>query len=244
MKKYIFNLLLIAWAVLISFQGFSQVPEKYVKIAIAPDHTDWTYRTGEKVRFSVAVTKNSELLQNVKIKYEFGPEMMVPLKRDSAILKNGQLQIDGGTMNQPGFLRLKVKAEVEGSTYENLATASFDPELIKPTTELPADFVQFWDNAKAEVAKVPMDIRLTLLPERCTSSVNVYQVNIQSYRRTRLYGVVCIPKKEGKIPGYTESAWSRGPSVSWRHCVGGKGFYFARNRYSWCSGNHGSRSIY
>ena len=42
---------------------------------------------------------------------------------------------------------------------------------------------------------------MTLLPERCTENVNVYQVNIQNYRPgTRLYGILCIPKKEGKYP--------------------------------------------
>jgi cephalosporin-C deacetylase-like acetyl esterase len=66
---------------------------------------------------------------------------------------------------------------------------------------LPADFVQFWDKAKADAAKVPMDVKLTLLPDRCTEKVNVYQANVQNYRvGTRLYGILCVPKKAGKYP--------------------------------------------
>jgi cephalosporin-C deacetylase-like acetyl esterase len=46
-----------------------------------------------------------------------------------------------------------------------------------------------------------MDARMTLLPERCTENVNVYHVNLQNYRiGTRLYGILCVPKKEGKYP--------------------------------------------
>ena len=46
-----------------------------------------------------------------------------------------------------------------------------------------------------------MDARMTLMPERCTENVNVYHVNLQNYRlNTRLYGILCVPKKEGKYP--------------------------------------------
>lgn len=180
---------------------FAQPVQKLVKIVIAPDHANWVYKPGEVVRFQVSVTKNSELVPNVKIKYEVGPEMMSPVKRDSVMLKDGEFKIDGGSMKVAGFLRCKVSAEIDGIKYDNLATAAFAPEQIKPTTELPADFVQFWEKAKAEAAQVPMDVKLTLLPERCTEKVNVYQANIQNYRvGMRLYGILCMPKKPGKYP--------------------------------------------
>jgi cephalosporin-C deacetylase len=188
------------FASLVFFQAAAQPAEKLVKIAIAPDHSDWIYKTGEQVKFQVTVTKNSEPLQ-LKVWYEVGPEKMVAVKSDWAALKNGQLQIDGGTMKTPGFLRCKVVAEVDGIKYEGLATAAFNQEEIKPTTEFPADFALFWDNAKAEAAKIPMDVKMTLLPDRCTEKVNVYQANIQNYKiGSRLYGILCVPKKEGKYP--------------------------------------------
>jgi len=187
---------------LLSFFFVSAQPvEKLVKVVVTPDHTNWVYKPGEKANFQVTVMKNSELLQNVKIKYEFGAEMMTPTKRDSVVSKDGQFKIDGGTMKEPGFLRCKVSVVVDGVRYENLATAAYSPEQIKPITELPADFVQFWDNAKAEASTVPMDAKMTLLADRCTEKVNVYHVNIQNYRvGTRLYGILCRPKKAGKYP--------------------------------------------
>lgn len=179
----------------------AQPVEKLVKVVVAPDHANWLYKPGEAASFQVRVTKNSEVLPNVKIKYEVGLEQMVPTKRDSAVLKDGQFRIEGGTLKEAGFLRCKVSVVVDGVRYENLATAAYVPEQIKPTTELPADFVQFWDKAKAEAAKVPMDVKLTLLPDRCTEKVNVYQANVQNYRYgMRLYGILCVPKKAGKYP--------------------------------------------
>ncbi len=193
--------LFLLGALLCAFVLSAQPVEKLVKIAVAPDHANWVYKTGEKVNFQVTVMRNSEPIANVKIKYEFGPEMMTPTKRDSAVLKEGQFRIDAGSMKEPGFLRCKVSAVVDGVRYENLATAAYSPDQIKPTTTMPADFVQFWESAKAEAAKVPMDVKLTLLPDRCTEKVNVYQANIQNYRvGTRLYGILCVPKKAGKYP--------------------------------------------
>ena len=186
---------------LISVSLQAQPIEKLVKVAIAPDHSDWVYSKGENVKFKVTVTKNSELLQNVKIKYEVGPEMMTPTIKDSSVLKDGMLVVAGGTLKEAGFLRCKVVAEYDGIKYEGLATAAFNPELIKPTVEYPADFIQFWDKAKNDLAAVPMDVKLTLLPERCTELTNVYQANIQNYKPgMRLYGIVSIPKKPGKYP--------------------------------------------
>jgi cephalosporin-C deacetylase-like acetyl esterase len=46
-----------------------------------------------------------------------------------------------------------------------------------------------------------MDAKMTLMPERCTEKTNVYHVNLQNYRLgSRLYGLLCVPKKEGKYP--------------------------------------------
>lgn len=181
--------------------SLAQPVEQIVKIIVAPDHDDWLYRTGEKVKFSVSVIQYGNLLKNVKLKYELGPEKMPAEKSESLILSDGKLVIEGGTMKTPGFYRCVVMAEVNGKTYRNLATVGFDPGKIKPSAVSPSDFVQFWDKAKSDLAQIPMDARMTLLPERCTEKVNVYHVNLQNYRPgSRLYGILCVPKKEGKYP--------------------------------------------
>jgi cephalosporin-C deacetylase len=175
--------------------------EKMVKVAIAPDHTNWTYKPGELVKFIVQVTRNSEPLQNVRIRYEIGPEVMPPEKKDSLQLKDGSLIIEGGTLKEPGFLRCTVVADVDGYKYRGLATVGFSPELIKPTTEVPADFNQFWEKAISDVASLPLNPKLVLLPERCTEKVNVYQASIEYFKPgTRLFGILCVPKKRGKYP--------------------------------------------
>jgi cephalosporin-C deacetylase len=195
--KVFFTLtLLVCWAVL-----SAQPVEKLVKVVISPDHGDWLYKPGENVKFRINVLKNSEPVKNITIRYEYGPEMMTPSKRDSAMLKEGPCLVEAGSLKEAGFLRCKASVMVDGVRYENLATAAFSPDQIKPTTEVPADFERFWNDAKTEATKVPLDAKMILLPERCTEKVNVYHASVQNYKTgMRLYGILSIPKKPGKYP--------------------------------------------
>jgi cephalosporin-C deacetylase-like acetyl esterase len=178
----------------------AQQQERYVKVNVAPDHGDWLYKPGDKVKFDVQVTKNDVLLQNVRIRYEVSADMMPPVKQDSLVLKNGTFTVDGGTMEKAGFLRCRVWAEYQDKTYEGMATAGFSPTAIQPVVTLPDDFVAFWKKGMEELAKIPLNARLTLVPERCTDKVNVYHVSLWNYGNARLYGMLCVPKAPGKYP--------------------------------------------
>jgi cephalosporin-C deacetylase len=185
----------------ISKHNFAQPLERLVKVIVAADHSDWTYKKGEKVKFTLSVFKNGNLVKDAKVRYEIGPEKQTPIKKETITLATGTQTIDAGTMEVPGFLRCIAIAEVDNKEYRNLSTAGFDPLQINPTVENPTDFDDFWNNALVDLAKVPMDAKMTLIPERCTEKVNVYQVNLQNYKvGTRLYGILCVPKKEGKYP--------------------------------------------
>src|SRR5437899_2146663 len=84
-----------------------------VKVVIGPDHTNWVYKRGEKAQFHVTIMLFGNALNDVPISYEIGPERMKPVKKDSLVLKKGTIDVDGGTMNVPGFLRCRVVAKVD-----------------------------------------------------------------------------------------------------------------------------------
>ena len=66
---------------------------------------------------------------------------------------------------------------------------------------MPDDFMSFWQKAMSDNTKVPMDVKMELMPNRCNDKVNVYQVNLQNWKTgMRLYGVLCVPKAPGKCP--------------------------------------------
>lgn len=199
----IVNGMIIVLAMWISIPSWSQPVERLIKLHVSPDHADWTYKPGEKVFYTVSVTQNEVLVPNCMIYYEIGPEKMTPVKKDSIKLTSGTTRIDGGTLTAAGFTRCVVTTRMDGKVYRGLATAGFNPGELQPAIKYPSDFMNFWNTAKEELAKLPLDARMTLLPERCTEKTNVYQVNLQNYRdgsSVRLYGILCVPKKEGKYP--------------------------------------------
>src|SRR3990170_7084539 len=145
-----------------------------IKIIVAPDHTDWTYKVNEKVKFNISVLQDGNPVKGVKLFYQTGLEKMEPTKRDSVVLASGITTIDAGTLKSSGFLRCVATVKINGKEYRGLGTAGFDPLAIEPTVDNPDNFVQFWEQAKLEASKIPMDAKMTLLPERCNEKVNVY----------------------------------------------------------------------
>jgi len=187
-------------SIALSLNALSQPATSLVKVIVSPDHKDWTYKLNEEVKFSVQVLKYGNLLENVTIDYETGPEALPNVKKEGVVLKNGKTEFTG-TMKVPGFYRVRVFAVVDGKRYEGLATAGFEPEKIQPTVKDPADFDTFWANAIAEARKISLDPRITLMPERCTSDANVYQISFQNETiGSRIYGILSMPKKSGKYP--------------------------------------------
>jgi cephalosporin-C deacetylase len=196
MKRLLLQSIFISF----SFITFSQPPATLIKVIVSPNHKDWTYKVNEEAKFSVQVLQYGNLLENVNVDYETGPEMLPDLKKEGVILKNGKIELTG-TMKSPGFYRVKVTAIVDGKRYEGLASAGFEPEKIQPTVKDPADFDSFWNNAISEARKINLDPIITLMPERCTSEANVYHISFQNEAiGSRIYGIMAVPKKPGRYP--------------------------------------------
>lgn len=185
---------------LLSFSLFAQERVGTVQVRVSTDRADWLYEPGQPVRFRIAVVQDGHPLSGAKVTYRIGPEMLPPKIDQSATLTGEGLTVDGGTMNEPGFLRCIVTVEHKGRTYRGLATAAFRPDLIKPTQQDPADFEEFWNAGKAALAKLPVDARVTPLPEYGNASADCYHVNLQNVGPSRFYGVLCEPKAPGKYP--------------------------------------------
>lgn len=176
-----------------------------IQVRIAPDHRDWTYRPGEPAKFRIMVTADNTPVDNATVTWSVGPEMM-PVTKQTALVPLDGLVVDGGTLDTGGFIRCKASVEFAGRTYSGAATAAFAPETIRPFQTEPADFDAFWQKGKEALAAIPLEARLTLLPDACTDTVNVYHVNFrtlgQAWNPTppRIYGILCEPKAPGKYP--------------------------------------------
>ena len=196
------------------------------QIRVAPDRDDWTYELNQPARFQIAVTLNNRPVAGLPLKYACGPEMLAPTVEKTATSSAAPLTIEAGTMKEPGFLRCVVTMEKNGANYRGVATAGFRPEQIKPTVKDPADFDKFWADSLAQLANLPVDSKMELLPALSTPKADVYHVNFQniglgSSRTSRLYGILAVPKATApdqkfpamlRVPGagvrpYTGQVW-------------------------------------
>ena len=105
MKKIsiLFITLLCVWA------ASAQIRGDEIRVVVSPNHADWVYRLNEKSTFNIQIWKAQNLLSNVTVDYELGPEMYPVETRKGVLLKDGTLKL-GASMKTPGFLRCKVKA--------------------------------------------------------------------------------------------------------------------------------------
>lgn len=178
----------------------AQIRGNEIRVMVSPDRADWKYGLNEKCTFTVRVLKAQNLLPGVTVDYELGPEMYPIETKTGVVLKDGKLTLKG-TMKTPGFLRCKVKAHVDGRTYEGLATAAYAPEELRPVSQLPDDFLKFWETTLANARQTPLNPTMTLLPERCTETSNVYEVSFQTKAwGGRMFGILSVPKAEGTYP--------------------------------------------
>lgn len=176
----------------------AQIRGNNIVVTVTPDHQDWNYRIGEKANFTVNVRKSGTLLNQVKVDYEAGPAMFPEVKK-STTLKDGTMKWCG-SLNRPGFYRLKVIAHVDGKDYEGLCTAGFSPEKIQPFAQEPKDFDAFWKKALDEARQNDLNPTKVLLPERCTKDKNVYEISYNNNRwGSKMYGILSVPVKKVSI---------------------------------------------
>jgi len=176
-----------------------------VRVSVVPERADWMYAIGTPSRFRVAITRDGHALAGTALRYACGPEMMPPAVEKTATLPADGLVIDGGTLKEPGFLRCTVTTTVGGREYRSVGTAAYAPERIAPAVENPADFDAFWARAKEDLAKLPIDARLTPKPDLSTAKADVYQISLQNVGydaagSSRFYGILAVPTAEGKFP--------------------------------------------
>ena len=164
-----------------------------------PNHADWIYKTGEKATVEVQFYKYGIPQDGVTVSYEIGGDMMPAETSGSVTLKQGKAVIPIGTMKEPGFRDCRMTATVDGKSYKHHVKVGFSPENIKPYTQMPKDFNEFWDNNKAEAAKYPLTYTKELAKEYCTDKVDCYLIKLMLNNRGQsIYGYLFYPKNAAK----------------------------------------------
>ena len=198
MRKFLYGILLLCT---VATTAYAQPSQSLYTVTVEPDHADWLYNVGEDATFKIYVLKNKVPLKDITVECEYGPEMMPATTKQTLTITDAPAEIKVPGMKTPGFQTVKATFKHEGRTYSSYTNIGYEPEKIKPTTELPPEFDYFWNKTKAEARNVPLEPMMTLMPDLCTSTVNVYHVRFQNNAPgSYIYGMLCIPKGDGKYP--------------------------------------------
>jgi len=141
-------------------------------------------------------------------------------KGDKVLDKSQNVKIDRNSNDsydfhipdlKPGFYKINFMINV--SDYDDTTRRAFGirPEEIISEHPKPADFDQFWQKAKDDLAKVKPDFKVTPMPKMDTKDRRVFEIQMQSLDNYTIRGWLTIPKVKNKnikfsvllgLPGY------------------------------------------
>jgi cephalosporin-C deacetylase-like acetyl esterase len=163
--------------------------------------------------FSVKNTLNND--QNGSVSYlvttEKG-EKITSKKINVKIGKNSAENYDFSIPDlQTGFYKINFMINV--SDYDDTTRRAFGirPKEIQSAYPRPADFDEFWQKTKDELAKVKPDFKITPLPKMNTENREVFEIQMRSLDNYLIKGYMTVPKTKNKnrkfsvllgLPGY------------------------------------------
>lgn len=186
----------------VSALALAQPSRKFVEVYAEPDHSDWVYQLGQKAQVKFFAVCQNVILKDVEFEYSYGPDKLAAVYEGTAKTdRNGFATVKIPGARKPGFVTVNVKMSLEGESYSGRVNLAYEPEKIQTTVTLPDDFTEYWENAKAAAAKVPMNPRVRYCEEESNERVAVYYVSLQAVRPgTHVYGVLTVPRTEGRKP--------------------------------------------
>lgn len=113
----------------------------------------------------------------------------------------------------PGFYRCSV---VDDGNVIKTFNIGYEPENVVSLPDYQADFKEFWDKARAELATVAPQYTLKEIPEKSGKKRKIYEVTMHSLGDEVIKGEIAIPVKKGKYPaqifyqGYGSKPWMVG----------------------------------
>ncbi len=179
MRIFLFTIL---FGLMLSFSADAQDFEVYTDRPLAD------YKAGETITFIVDTDRRGEI------------EYTISYNLRTAPILEGTKEHYGGTseitftLNQPGFITFEAQL---GSRYQAVG-ASVSKEDVRALSAEPADFDEFWDDQKDELADVPMDI--TDWKEDDNDFSKTYQFSLGNVDGRRVHGYVVIPDGDGPFP--------------------------------------------
>ncbi|WP_162842805.1 acetylxylan esterase [Mucilaginibacter pineti] len=221
------KLLVLAFAAASFQQAYAQhdspPPGKQAKPAVEDEESVSTILTindkeglfNSTASFSFDVKNTYSTGQEGTVSYQLTDEKGVQVKTLSKPVKigaNGHERYDFEIPSlKTGFYKLNMMINV--SDYDDTTRRAFGirADQIQSAYKKPADFDSFWKTAKAELATVKPQFKVTEVPEQNTDNRRVFLIEMKSLDNLTIRGWMTLPKTSNKnkkfsvllgLPGY------------------------------------------
>lgn len=165
-----------------------------VKVSATPDKASGLYNTGDKVVWTINATNKDGSPANTDIKYQVKKGGYTTIEQGAITLKDGKATLSA-SRKDPGSLLLQLN--VDGK--KSYGGAIFNYSEIKPSSERPADFDEFWKNKIAELKAIPMNVKLEKVD--VDKDVDYWKITMDNINGTKIYGQIAKPKNgTDKLP--------------------------------------------
>ena len=163
--------------------------------------------------FSVRNTLDTE--QNGTVSYQLTTEKGEKLSSKEIKVKLSSNSSDSYDFSipdlKPGFYKINFMINV--SDYDDTTRRAFGirPLEIQSAYPKPADFDEFWQKTKEELAAVKPDFKVTPIPKMNTENRDVYEIEMRSLDNYLIKGYMTVPRTKNKhrkfsvllgLPGY------------------------------------------
>jgi cephalosporin-C deacetylase-like acetyl esterase len=166
---------------------------------------DAIYKAGEKIVFTIKMLEDGKMPTDKFIQYRLHHDHKVIERK--MVSAAGELKIETSSSkpswiyiivwakdSKKTFIKQDVKrrGKVISETVKSGIGAMIEPDkMLLPAPE-PADFDEFWDKVKAELAAVPMK-ELERVPVE-NKLVNIYDIKVACAGEKPVSGYLCVPK--------------------------------------------------
>ncbi|QHI70318.1 acetylxylan esterase [Tichowtungia aerotolerans] len=181
---------------------FGQICSAQTEVSIVPDNGTALYRCGEAATWNIYLEKDGEPL-NDPVEYTVKRGGLEVVDSGTLELKDGQASVSA-SRSDPGALLMQLKLDagswkLNGKQMQKAAGgAIFDREKIHPSGEEAPEFDAFWERKLAELAAVPVNVKLEKVDN---DEVDLWEISMDNIRGTKICGHLARPRNsDGPFP--------------------------------------------
>lgn len=173
------------------------VGEETYQLKVVTDRADAIYETDQQARFLVTVTNGAKPVIEGTVSYVVDDFMTSYSPKNN--YPKGKLNLNDNkgvavTLSKPGFLRCTITYQTpDNKKIQAIAGAGFSPLEIPPSLPAPDDFDEFWTKQKAELAKIPLNAKLTPV-KNSDKTIECFDVQIDCLGGAPVSGYFAKPK--------------------------------------------------